>query len=324
MTAVRNRPDIAPPTRRPAPRRDTEVEDPLPAYEDNRDRVVPAQDICSYDTPSAFGLATSIATSERGSTIDSSSPLKVTIPANLSLLERMQQTQRMMNALNALTSAAPPGGYPENSLEAMKILQMRRSMVLLMDVSESRASGSSAGGSPPPQLLTTLREDLPGSGSSAGTTAAPAASAAQFNNHEQESGSLHQRMLEIQHLLSQVDDLVSSETRSSPASNEQIKELRARIAALMEVPRGNGQDRTEEPRLPQPSRYGPGARAELDETARAPEPGISGPAGAGGQHQEANGSYNMNTPTPRHPPPYQAAVETSSDKRAEVGGSKSG
>ncbi|KAF6756242.1 hypothetical protein DFP72DRAFT_894990 [Ephemerocybe angulata] len=323
MTAVRNRPDTAPPTRRPAPRRDTEVEDPLPAYEDNRDRVVPAQGICSYDTPSAFGLATSIATSERGSTIDSSSPLKVTIPANLSLLERMQQTQRMMNALNALTSAAPPGGYPENSLEAMKILQMRRSMVLLMDVSESRASGASAGGSPPPQL-TTLREDLPGSGSSAGTTAAPAASAVQFNNHEQESGSLHQRMLEIQHLLSQVDDLVSSETRSSPASNEQIKELRAHIAALMEDPRGNGQDITEEPRLPKPSHHGPGARAELDETAQAPEPGISGPASASGQHQETNGSHNTNTPTPRLPPPYQEAVKTSSDKRAEAGGSKNG
>ncbi|KAJ2931992.1 hypothetical protein H1R20_g5109, partial [Candolleomyces eurysporus] len=190
-------------------RQSTDLAQGLPTYDGSQtDQLVTAFDLVSSVSHTEIRLGRS--------------PNEVALPieaefgdiTGLTLMQRMQRTQAMVNQLSSLTSAAPSGGYGEHSLEMMKIIQLRRGIAALMEVDHQSGADSRTQDSDSP-----LASREPGA-------VAP-------DTHHPSPSTLHHRMLQIQQLLSQIDDLVSMGSSSEETQNK-IQELRGHIALLMD------------------------------------------------------------------------------------------
>lgn len=204
--------------------------DVLPAYGEpgSPPLINRGTDAATYDTPSAFGLAARIASEHQ----HVYPPVETAVgavtgtqrPEDLPLLERMAQTQRMINQMNKLLQKEPAAGYQAHSVEAMKLLQLQQSIALMSDVN-----------TPAPML----------------NTAQSASSAMQLEHTtpgpiESETGqthtgsdtpvpnSLHERMLELQQTLAEIDRLLGTSGRNPLEISVQIQSLRERVSQIIQ------------------------------------------------------------------------------------------
>jgi hypothetical protein len=222
----------------------------------------------------------------------------------------------MVNELGWLTSAAPSGGYGEHSVEMMRIIQLRRGIAALMEVDHQ--SGANSGTSEDTSSAFASRQEP---GSSAPQTYPPT------------PPTLHHRMLQIQEVLSQMDDLVSTGASEEETQNK-IKDLRARISLLMDSNNGSieetslrpgGSGRTQVPgglSFPEPVHF-VSTRQGADSpqltrggTTVNASTGLRVAGGGEGSSTGGRGDGNPAAEIQNPPPPYQAVVGTSEDGRS--------
>ncbi|KAF5326008.1 hypothetical protein D9611_000525 [Ephemerocybe angulata] len=78
-------------------------------------------------------------------------PPHIDFPADLPFADRMKKAQEIMQELDSLNASAPAGGYPPETAEAKKIMELRRTVAWLMNTPESQeTSGPNAQAYPPP------------------------------------------------------------------------------------------------------------------------------------------------------------------------------
>jgi hypothetical protein len=217
-------------------------------------------------------------------------------------MERMAQVQRGIGELNRLMAAAPEGGYPPHSIEALKIVQLKQNIALMND-------GQPAVTAPQPAGSLTRRSSYEILEPIVATPPAPVPDA----------NTLYARMLEIQQLLGEVDRIMSQ-----PASLEasmQVQSLRARIADIME----RGAESTPEagpsmipgPSFPESAHF---ARSTPGPSSRTPAIGEPGQSGLEEGCRGRGGVEEAATPEQRGlPPPYKADIGESTDDDSRAG-----
>lgn len=204
---------------------------PPPAYGNHGTGELISAANTPYDPPHAFETAARIALSAQHNgkssaraTVVSATMSASSTPNSLTLLERMEKIQRLIDELNTLTKAVPATGYAPHSLESQKMVQIRESIALL------REQGGDADWIRPPEhppSLSLLESSAIGPGPLAGGSHPPT-----------RGGTLHERLLEIQQLLAEVDGITSG-PRNAVGDTEvrdRLQALRDRVALLMEVP----------------------------------------------------------------------------------------
>lgn len=169
----------------------------------------------------------------------------------------------MVNELNRLLIGAPRGGYGEHSVEMKKITQLRRGISALMEIGDRSAGANPASLAPHEYPPTSGPED---------------------------------RMLQIQTLLSQIDDLVST-GGSSEETHNRIKELRAQITLLTDSS-SDAASRSATLSFPE--------AAHLDSSGRTVN--FHQDSGRRSDEGRAQGPQD-------EPPPYQTVVGTSEEGR---------
>ncbi|EAU81597.2 hypothetical protein CC1G_02613 [Coprinopsis cinerea okayama7 len=249
--------------------------DPPPSYGEHSDGKLVEEFDAEYDVPAAFELIRSIAKAvtlpvpilpteapPESSPHPSSTEGSAEEVETLTTYEKMRRTQRLVGDLKRLNAAAPIEGYPVGSPEYCKANRLRESIASLMEPPSSPMSSrapsiviSLAGSahwpdSRPSSFVSTSYASSvpsrPGSSNGHGESSSSPSSAS-HHTHPQRA-SLYERMLEIQTLLDRIDEITSSssppssaslEPRPQPTSEEvnvTVKELRRRIAELMEQP----------------------------------------------------------------------------------------
>lgn len=274
-------------------RRETDPE-PLPPYEARATGQLVRPTDVSYDAPAAFELAEEIAVTQRAS-VAPSMAVAASRRGQLPLMKRMAEVQRALNELNKLAAETPADGYPPHSIQALKIAQLKQKIALMSDQESEH------------------ERRLGGQLSSHG-----------FERHTEgpshsplpEANTLHARMVEVQHLLAEVDRVMGQ-----PASLEtsmQLQSLRTRIAELAEGESVPGPSSSSAgPSVPEPVHLAsvghPVANLQRDVLDG------TGQSGVGESGSEAP-SGSSAIPGPRElPPPYKAVVRDSTDDCAGPG-----
>ena len=126
----------------------------------------------------------------------------------------MDAIQRLVIELDHLSTRAPPGGYAPLSTESIKIAQIREKIAQL---SEGRA----------------VRPAQPPLSPSASQEKRRVSQDPEQSGTQVPRGTLHERLVEIQQLLAEMDGLKNEDGNSVEVQNR-IKAIKERVAGLMD------------------------------------------------------------------------------------------